>query len=68
MRAPEERNPSAANAGVAEKIKAQGSTIDASEINWKPVDLQAKRLQARFHISWPLAVVTAEHIYGRAPA
>lgn len=65
---PEKRNPSAANAGVALNIKWQGSTIDNSELNRNLVDFQAKRLQALFRISWPLAIVAAELVYGRAPA
>ncbi|RUU87740.1 hypothetical protein EOB59_24580 [Mesorhizobium sp. M7A.F.Ca.MR.176.00.0.0] len=36
------------------------------EISRNPVYFQAKRLQSKFRISWALASVAAEHVYGRA--
>lgn len=64
---PERRKPAACLARTGLRMSRLAAD-DVLEINCNPVYFQAKRLQSRFDMSWPLARVVADLAYGRAPA
>lgn len=67
MRASKKRKPAAYLARTGSQEMSRLAADDVLENNCNPVYFQAKRLQSRFAISWPLARVVADHVYGRAP-
>jgi hypothetical protein len=68
MRTPEVRKPAAYLARTGLQEMSRLAADDVLENNCNPVYFQAKRLQSRFAMSWPLASVVADLAYGRAPA
>jgi hypothetical protein len=65
---PEKRNPAPLAGGNRAGFEVDWQAVGVLEINCNLVDFQAKRLQSRFNMSWPMAIVTAQLVYGRAPA
>lgn len=63
-----QRKPVTGKATGFLKIEKLPSKFEYQDTTPNPIHLQASRIRQRFAVSWPVARVTAELLFGRAAA